>query len=126
MVSVSVGKKGSGPVVAMTEDANRVEYEKDKRGRTIGVRKYNFLNTHRITCLMGDAAGNEAAMNQAVLAACVAEIDGDAVRFPMTLGELHAIMARLDLDGIAAAGRAMARFFPAEDGEEERQAIKNS
>ncbi len=126
MVSVSVGKKASGPVAAMTEDANRVEFEVDKRGRRIGVKKYNFLGMHRITCMMGEASSNQAAMNQATLAANVVSIDDDEVRFPITIGELHAIMARLDLDGVAAAGRAMARFFPAEDDEEERQAIKNS
>ena len=124
MVTVTT-EKAHSPIAQMTTDANRIEYEKDNRGRQIGVKKYNFLNTHRITCLMGEASANEAAMNQAVLASSVVEIDGDPVRFPITLGELHAIMARLDLDGIGAAGRAMRRFFPAEDAEEERQAVKN-
>src|SRR5574337_1365807 len=83
------------PVAQMKDDPNRVERERDTAGRVIGVRKLSFLDVHRLTCVMGDHATNGPALQQAITAASVAEIDGEPVARPRTRAQLEALMARL-------------------------------
>src|ERR1700752_2432042 len=101
------------------KDANRVEYEVDEIGRTIGVRKLHFLDFHRVTLAMGEHSGNQAALAQAAATASVVSIDGDLVSMPTSHLQIEALMQRLDMHGIAAASRAAQRFNDETDLNEE-------
>jgi hypothetical protein len=127
-VAVNGGKKAkaAGPLEQMTMDADRVEYEKDTRGRRIGCKMLTFLDTHRITCLLGENASNQTALMQALTVSSVVEIDGDPVSKPGSIPQLHALMARLDFAGVTAASVAMGRFVVGgQDGADAVDAIKN-
>lgn len=114
------------PVAQMTADANRIEYVKDANGRLIGCKKLTFLDSHKITCLLGDDASNVAALNQALVIASVVKIGDDDVRIPVSKAELHALMARLDFPGVSAATEAMAKFAPVGGNQDEATAaLKN-
>ena len=114
------------PVDQMKDDPNRVEREVDALGRSIGVRKLTFIDVFEITCLMGDDSSNGPALNQAITAASVCEIDGAPVARVTSRAMLKAQMTRLDFAGIAAALKAMAKFSPSgEEASDEDDAVKN-
>jgi hypothetical protein len=108
-------------------DATRIERATDAAGRVIGVKKLNFLETHRITRLLGADAGNPTALEQALMTASVVEIEGQPIPKPATLLQLEATMSRLDFHGLSAAIKAMNRFTPVTvaDDEDEGAEIKN-
>ena len=111
-------------VERMKDDANRIEYETDSRGRKIGVRKLTALDMFDLSLLMGQNAQNAAAMNQALVAFSVTDIDGITTggRFSSTV-ELRACIQRLDFPGFQAATKALERFDP--PAAETEEAIKN-
>lgn len=129
MPTVSNIKTSAAPpqsvLAQMKADPNRVEYETDGLGRKIGVKKLSFLDTFRITRVLGEDASNQTAYAQALLVASVVEIDGEPVRSPSSLAQLEAIMLRLDMEGVSAAATASRRFMPAPDSGEVDD-IKNS
>ncbi len=91
-------------------DATRIEKVKDAAGRIIGVKKLNFLDTHHVTCMLGDDAQNAVALRQALMSSSVVEIDGQPISRPRTRSQLEALMAQLDFHGVTAATEGMNRF----------------
>jgi hypothetical protein len=119
-----------GPSLSLADqikaDATRIERATDAAGRVIGVKKLNFLDTHRITRLLGSDAANSTALEQALMTASVVEIDGQPLSKPGTLLQLEATMSRLDFHGLSAAIKAMSRFTPVMAADDdEAAAIKN-
>jgi hypothetical protein len=106
-------------------DATRIEREKDAIGRMIAVKKLTFLDVHRTTKLLGADSSNSVALEQALMAASVVEIDGEPITRPVNTLQLEALMGRLDFHGIAAANRAVARYG-FENAKDEAAEIKNS
>lgn len=104
-------------------DANHIEYEVDKRGRRIGVKKLTYIQIHRLKKIVGaETAANIPAFTDVVVACSVAEIDGDPVPWPGTNLQIEALITRIDLDGLAAINEAFERLNPKEGEDAE---IKN-
>jgi hypothetical protein len=108
----------------VSADPNRIEYAKDSNGRQIGARTLHALDMFELTLLLGEHSGNQAALNQALMAASVVEIDGRQVTRPLTLLELKARIKELDFAGYVAASEAVARFA-VETTEVNKNALKN-
>jgi len=108
---------------SIQDDANRVEYAVDETGRKIGVKKLKAIDLFDISLAMGDGATNQVALNQAMLVCSVVELGGDRVAKPRTMGEIRALISRLDLHGYKAVGEAIAKFDPVATSDE---AVKNS
>jgi hypothetical protein len=107
----------------VSRDPNRVEYATDKKGRRIGARQLSAIDMFELTLLLGEHSGNQAALNQAMMAASVVEIDDRVVARPTSFNELKARIATLDFAGYIAASEAVGRF--AEPVEDNVDAIKN-
>lgn len=100
-------------------DANHIEYEVDKRGRRIGVRQLEFIDIHRLTkTIGGETAANQVAFTQVLAAASVVEIDGDTIPRPGTNLQVEALMTRLGLAGVEAAGKALEKLNPKDESSE--------
>jgi hypothetical protein len=106
-------------------DANRIEYEIDKRGRRIGYKQLEFIDIHKLKKIVGaETASNGPAFTDILAAASVVEIDGDPVPRPGTNLQIEALITRLGLDGINAVGRILERVIPKND-EASAAEIKN-
>ena len=92
---------------AVVRAASDVAYESDARGRRIGVRRIDALKLYRLTKVLGATATNQSALNLAMSAASVVEIDGEPVGFPASEMQVEALMSRLDFEGLAAATAAL-------------------
>jgi hypothetical protein len=85
---------------------------KDKRGRSIEVRKLRTLERMQLVELVGAAnAANEQYLGFAVLAYSVSSIDGNPMGRPVTKLALEAIVQELDDDGFDAVGNAFTDHF---------------
>lgn len=78
-------------------------YVVDAKGRRLGIRRLTPLLQFDTMVIMGDAANTQAAVNQALPAVCIAEINGDAVPVPSTLRELRALLMRLDFEALTVS-----------------------
>jgi hypothetical protein len=81
--------------------------ETDVRGRKITVQKPGALELYDLACLMDKNASNEVAMNLAMAARAVVEIDGEQCPPIMNEVQLRSMLQRLDTDGINAAAKAL-------------------
>ena len=101
----------------------RVEREADATGRLIGVRRLKPSQQIALqelapgldgyTTIVDERTGaviNVPKSSPLIMAASVTEIDGVAVPFPQTRGQLNAILDRLDEEGLAAVAAALAKF----------------
>jgi hypothetical protein len=109
-----------------------VEREADKRGRIIGVRRLRLSEQTRLTAMTPDLGGLDEIQNpdapgttqlvpqraQYYIVAMVCEINGAHIPFARNRGELDAVMDRLDMIGMDAAGAAVSRLLrmDAEEG----------
>jgi hypothetical protein len=107
------------------KDDNRTEYADDSKGRQIGARQLDPCALFDITIALGDAANNQAALNQALMACSVVEIDGERLPRPANLIQIRARMQLLGFHGYDAARQALAKFT-VEDDEAGEVAAKNS
>jgi len=111
---------------------NQVEKEADALGRLIGVRRLKPSEQTRLAGMTGDITGSEEVLDQEgnkvliphrmplMLTASVCMIDDVHIPFPRTRGELDAMYDRLDVEGLAAVGRASIRLVATDvvvDGE---------
>lgn len=111
----------------MLENPNRVEHETDARGRVIGVKVIEWIDSFDVSCLVGpEIADNNRAFGFALATCSVVEIDGEQVRRPQNKNELRALMQRLGNVGMNAASKALDRLAPkTEIVETDTAAIKN-
>lgn len=112
----------------------QIERESDAMGRLIGVRRLKPSEQGRMHGMLSDLDKSMVRLPDPItgevielevkiqyyLAAAVCEIDRIPISFPRNRGELDAILDRLDMEGIAAAGKAVLRLNPkvADDGGE--------
>jgi hypothetical protein len=101
---------------------------KDKRGRSIEVRKLNTLDRMHLLELVGAAnSANEQYMGYAGLVYSVASIDGNPTGRLATKLALEAIVKELDDDGLEAVAKAISDNFipPSQTNAEAKEALKN-
>jgi hypothetical protein len=101
---------------------NHTEKEADGFGRLISVRRLRPSEQAKINGFTPELSGfdevplaNGETMRVThrmghILAAAVCQIDEVRVAFPRNRGELDSIYDRLDVEGLAAAGKALARL----------------
>jgi hypothetical protein len=101
-----------------------VEKEADDFGRVIGVRRLKPSEQTKVAGMTADLTGNEEATSPEgekvqvshrlplFITAAVCVIDDARIPFPRNRGELDAMYDRLDVEGLAAAGRALVRLNP--------------
>ena len=99
-----------------------VEKEADDFGRVIGVRRLKPSEQTKVAGMTADLTGSDELMNEdgtkfmvphrmpLLIASAVCLIDENPIPFARNRGELDAIYDRLDVEGLAAAGRAMMRL----------------
>jgi len=107
--------QNASPSRLVSVDPNRVEFATDTLGRSIGARKLHALDMFELTLLLGEHSGNQAALNQALMAASVVSIEGRDVTRPISLLALKARIRELDFPGYIAASEAVAKFAPPEE-----------
>ena len=100
----------------------RVEREADSLGRLIGVRRLKPSEQSKVSGYTADLTGYDEVTTQdgqkinfphrmpLAVAAAVCEIEGSPIPFARNRGELDAIYDRLDVEGLSAASRAVARL----------------
>lgn len=114
-----------------------VEKEADDFGRVIGVRRLKPSEQTKVAGMTADLTGYEEAMNPKgemvrvshrlplMIVAAVCMIDEAPIPFARNRGELDAMWDRLDVEGLAAAGRATARLNPPDAVEDPLAEAKN-
>lgn len=109
---------------------NHIEKEADDFGRVIGVRRLKPSEQTKVAGMTADLTGHEEVLNpegdkiqvshrlplMIVAAVCYINDEQGEVRIPLARnrGELDAMYDRLDVEGLAAAGRALVRLNPPE------------
>ena len=110
---------------------SHVEREADELGRIIGVRRLKLSEQTRLTAMTPDLGFNDEVQNPEfpgtvmlvsqrsalILVAMVCEIDNIPIPFPRHRGELDSILDRLDLEGLQAASKAVARLLGPDEEE---------
>ncbi len=87
------------------------EWDIGERHRRVGVRAPKGADGMRLArILSGDDASKPAVFNQAMLAYCISEIDGNPVSRPASELQIEVILDRLGFEGIAAASEAFGRL----------------
>jgi hypothetical protein len=116
---------------------NTVEKEADDFGRVIGVRRLKPSEQTKVAGMTADLTGHEEAMNPEgekvqvshrlplMIVAAVCMIDDARIPFARNRGELDAMYDRLDVEGLAAAGRALMRLNPPEAAGDPLDEAKN-
>lgn len=92
---------------ALAAPANDTVYATDPRGRRIGCKKLSAIDLFDLTCLMGEHSSNKSALNQAMVAASVVDIDGVHQPRPSNMITLRARISLLDFDGFLAVSDAL-------------------
>jgi hypothetical protein len=115
--NISTGEQQPAPVAVQPQPApvkqlgaapaNDVVYATDARGRRIGCKRLAAIELYDLVCAMGENSGNKAALNQAMIAASVVEIDGMLTSRPSTALQLRARITQLDFDGYMAVSEAL-------------------
>jgi hypothetical protein len=116
---------------------SQVEKEADDFARVIGVRRLKPSEEAKLIGMTPDLTGHEETLNEKgetvqvshrlvlMVVASVCMIDDARIPFPRNRGELDAMYDRLDREGLAAAGRAMARLNPPEEIKDPQAEAKN-
>lgn len=110
---------------------NHIEREADSWGRLIGVRRIKLSEQTRLQAMTPDLGGMDEIQNpdfpgsttliqqrsQYYIVAMVCEINNAYIPFPRNRGELDAILDRLDIEGMKAAGEAVTRIMRADEAD---------
>lgn len=114
MATLTINETAPSPSEQIVADANRIVKTTDARGRTLGVRKLNMAIRRRILKALSDEMSRKQQyLGLVMVAACVVEIDGDAISLPSTELQFDALIDRLDDDGFEAVGAALVEHFGA-------------
>jgi hypothetical protein len=101
------------PAKPLAAPSSGIVYATDARGRRIGCKKLSAIELFDLTCAMGENSSNKSALNQAMIAASVVEIDGMHRTRPTTWAQLRAQITLLDFDGYVAVSEALSAGAPA-------------
>jgi hypothetical protein len=118
---------------------SHIEREADELGRIIGVRRLKLSEQTRLTAMTPDLGGIDEIPNpsqpgatmlvqqraQYYVVAMVCEINDAYIPFARNRGELDAIMDRLDMEGMIAAGEAVRRILDDGGGPSPSEKAKN-
>lgn len=100
------------PSARIVHDAGgHVEIVRDSLNRPIGVHKLTALDRMRVLRMLGTDSNNMAFAAYAMIAACVASIDGEQIPPPNSYRELEMIVKRLDNEGCDAVGLCLQEKF---------------
>jgi hypothetical protein len=112
MATLKVNKSAPTPSEEVVGDANRIVRVTDARGRSIGIRKLNMSVRRRVLKALSDEmARKQQYLGLVMLAACVADIDGDDIYLPSTEAQFDALIDRLEDDGFEAVGLGISEHF---------------
>jgi len=104
------------PSQAIVQDANRIEYGTDARGRRIGVRRINISVRRRVLKALSAESGMKPGyVNMAMMAASCVELNGEPISFPDSEIKIDGLIERLDDDGFEAIGDLIGKFAPKKD-----------
>jgi len=119
MVKLTINPtSGPTPSQQIIEDANRIVYGSDARGRKLGVRKLNGpLKRQIFKALSAESQEKDRYLGMVIIAACCVSIDGEEISLPRTELQFDALIDRLDDDGSVAIGKILRANFAAKDGE---------
>lgn len=110
----------SARIIAQASEIVRVT---DSRGRSIGIRKIGVLDRARLFEMIGpENSKNESFLSIAVPAYMVVELNGVAMRRPLTRRELDARITEIDDDGLEAVNVGILENFASADPEGDPQA----
>jgi hypothetical protein len=111
---------------------SHIEREADELGRIIGVRRLKLSEQNRLTAMTPDLTGLDEMQNPETgvtqliaqrspyfIVAMVCEINNAPIPFARNRPELDAVLDRLDIEGMRAAGRAVSRILEADADEGE-------
>lgn len=116
MASVEI-VPGEAPSASIVQDANRVVRVKDRRGRTLGIKRPGVLAQFRLIEIVGgDVARNDVYMGMALPLFWLVEIDGEAIYPPTTKAELEVLIKRVEEEGIEAIVLGISEHFEGRDG----------
>ena len=97
----------------------------DSLGRNLTVKRLSAIDRLNLFQAAGALAANERWMGLAAIAASVIEIDGDPVPKPVNVGEMKALVGRLDDEGLEAVGKVYEEVFGVRTAEEIAEQAKN-
>ncbi len=105
--------EGESPSARIVAEGARVFEVVDGCGRTLQVRRPGALDRLRLFKALGPVlAENDAYVGYAMLAMCVAAIDGVPVPQPVNEAQVEALVQRLGDDGLFAMGEELADAGP--------------
>lgn len=104
------------PSQQIVEEANRIVYVTDARGRNLGVRRITTPLRRRIfKALSAESAEKRQYLGMVFVAASCCSIDGEEVRLPNSELQFDALIDRLDDDGAEAVADAIRENFQVEE-----------
>ena len=86
----------------------------DEKGRKLEVAQLDVVTRMRLMRALGKAADIDRYMGHALLAACVRAIDGVPVVIPVTAEQCDALIAKVDMVGLAAVASWLDTLGPVE------------
>ena len=112
------------PTQQVVNDANRVEYVIDKRGRRLGFKRITASLRRRVLKALSAESGEKGQLLvMATLACACVSVDNEPVVFPLSEVAVDFLIDRLEQEGLEAIGIGLAEKFPvAVDGDD----VKNS
>lgn len=129
MVEISNISEGGAetPSQAVINDANRVVYATDSRGRKFGIRKVGMSVKRRIfSTISAETAAKPQLSGMMFIVASVVEIDGEKVALPSSEAGFNARIDLLDDEGFEAIGAAYQAAFAPKDDTTAIEEAKNS
>lgn len=125
MAKVKVHDGAETPSQAVVNDANRIVYVTDARGRKLGLRRPKFADEFRIVSVVGaEDAANQVYMGMLQPLLFIAEIDGDVQPFPTTKIAVESLINTAGREGFLAVLKALPEHFGGNAAEAE-ELIKN-
>lgn len=109
---LTVNKTAPSPSEQIIQDANRIVHVTDAKGRQIGIRKLGMSVRRRVLKALSDEMSRKQQyLGLVMVAACVVEIDGEAVNLPISELQFDALIDRLDDAGFEAVGLGIQEHF---------------
>ncbi len=112
------------PSEKVIKSANQLVHVTDAKGRTLGLRRLDFLEEFRIIEALGsELSSNTTYMGMLNPLLYLAEIDGDPVGIPRNKIQAEALIQRAGREGFMAVIEGITKHFAADGAMEEK--IKN-
>lgn len=112
------------PSQQLTAEALKSAEIKDARGRVIRLTRPGVLAQFNLVRMLGDVASNQAYVQMCLPLLFVSGIDGNAVMMPNSERELHALIQRLDDEGVTAVALGVREHWGAPDPEAAKADVK--